>query len=140
MAILHFPIGLICHSNSIVQIDLSVIQLQAVAALLAMSKSILNKWASGNCGLPGNELADHQAKHGAAESQPDSALDAVIRRAFTPRSYRPSHIQRERLKEVHTSLPNEQIETSISTTEHIDLARLRIDHGGGVVVSTTSRA
>ena len=42
--------------------DLSVIQMQAAAAVLAMLKSILIVWAPGHCGLSGNEFADHQAK------------------------------------------------------------------------------
>ena len=54
----------------------SVVQLQAAVAVLAMSKSILIVWVHGNCGLPGNELADHHAKLGAVATQPDNALNA----------------------------------------------------------------
>ena len=77
--------------------------------------------APWHCGLPGNELADQQAKLGAAESQPDSALEPATRRALIRCSCRSPPIQRERLKEVYTSLPDEQIRTYITT----DLARSR---------------
>ena len=65
----------ICNSKSLVQAvsnansaDSSVIHVQSAAALLAVSKSILIVWAPGHCGLPFNELADHQTKLGVADS------------------------------------------------------------------------
>ena len=75
---------IICECKSLVQAvssvnsaDLSVIRLLALAAVLAMSKSILIVWATGHCGLSVNELADTQAKLGAAKTQPDYALERV---------------------------------------------------------------
>ena len=75
---------IICDSKSLVQAisntksaHLSVIKLQAAAAVLAMSKFILIVWTPGHCGLSGNELAYYQAKLGAAETQPNNALDTA---------------------------------------------------------------
>ena len=66
---------IICHCKSLVQavsnlnsVDSSAIQLQADAAVLTMSKSILIVWAPGHCGRPGNELTDHQVKLGAEDA------------------------------------------------------------------------
>ena len=110
--------------------DSSVIQLKAAAAVLAMSKSIMNELAHGHCGLSGDELAGHQAKLGAAETQPDNELELATRRTLIGGSCRPppSQIQHERLKEVYTSLPDEQIETSFAKTERTDMARFRSGH------------
>ena len=93
-----------------------------------MSKSILIVWSPGHCDLPGNELADHQAKLAAAVIQPDNALEPATRRPFIHRSCRPSPIQHERLTEAYPSLPDEQIKTSYAKTEHADLARFRCGH------------
>ena len=71
-------------------------------------------WAPGHCGLPGSELADHQAKLVAAETQPDNALGPATRRALIHHSYRSPPIQLEQLKEVYTSLPDEQIKTELT--------------------------
>ena len=84
--------------------------------------------APGHCGLPGNELADHQAKLCAAETQPDNAFDAATWRALIHRSCHPSAIQYKRLKEVHTSLLDEQTGTSFCKMECADLARLGSGH------------
>ena len=93
-----------------------------------MSKSILIVGSPGHCGLSGNELADHQAKLSAAETQPDNALEPAKRRALIRRSCRPTPIQHERLKDVYTSLPDEQIETSFAKTESTDMARFHSVH------------
>ena len=102
-----------------------------------MSKSIQIVWASGHCGLPGNDLADHQVKVGAAETQPDKALDTATQRALIHHSCRPPLIHHssrpplihhERLKVVYTSLPNEQIKAYFFKTEHTDMARIRSGH------------
>ena len=61
----------VSNSNSA---DSSVIQLKSSAAVLVMSRSILIMWAPSHCGLTGSELAGHQAKLVAAETQPDNAL------------------------------------------------------------------
>ena len=126
---------IICHCKSLVQAvmnansaDSSVIQLQASAAVLAMSKSILIVWDPGHCGLSDDELADHHVKLGAAETQPDYTLEPVTRRAVTHRSCRPHSIQHERLKEEHASLPDEQIKTSVAKAERTDLAHFRCGH------------
>ena len=88
-----------------------------------MSKSILIALAPGHCGLSGNDLADHQAKLGATETQPDSTLEPATRRALIHPSCHPPPIQHERLKEVCTSLSDELTETSFAKTERTDLAR-----------------
>ena len=84
---------IICNCNSLVQAvsnaNLSVIQLQAAAAVLAISKSFLTEWAPGHCGQSGNGLADHRAKLGATETQPDNALEPATQRAHVRRSSRP---------------------------------------------------
>ena len=67
--------------------------------------------------LSGGELADQLGKLSAAGTQPDNALESVIRRALIRRSSRPPPIQYERLKEVCTSLIDDQIETSFAKTE-----------------------
>ena len=121
---------IICECKSMVQavsnatsVDSSVIQLQASTAVLAMSKSMCD-----HCVMSGNELADHRANMGAAETKPDNALEPATRRALIGRSCRPPPIQHEQLKETYTSLPDEQIETSFATTYHTDLARFRSGH------------
>ena len=68
--------------------DSSVIQLQASAAVLDMSKSIPIVWDPDYCVRLGNELADHRAKIGAAETKPDNALEPATRRALISRSCR----------------------------------------------------
>ena len=85
-----------------------------------MSNTILIVWAPGHCGLSGNELADHQAKLGAAETLADDALEPTTRRAHIRRSTRPPPIQHLRLKEVYTSLRDEQIKTSFANTERTE--------------------
>ena len=75
-------------------------QTAAAAAALVMSRSKMIMWAFRHCGQSGNELANHQAKLGAAETQLDNALEPVTRRALIRRSCRPSPIQHERLSEV----------------------------------------
>ena len=114
---------IICDCNSLVQAvsnansaDSSVIQLQASAAALAMSKSIVIVWAPDHCGLSGSELTDHQAKLGAAETLPNNSLESSTRRAFMRRICRPNPIQLKRLK-VCTSFPDEQTETSFTKPE-----------------------
>ena len=102
--------------------------MQASAAVLAISKLILIVWDPGHCGLSGNELDDHQAKLGAAETQSDNALDPATRRAVIIRSSRPTPIQHERLKEVCTSLPDNQIKTSLAKTVRTDKTRFRCGH------------
>ena len=57
--------------------------------MLAISKSILIVLAPGHCDLPGNKLADHRAKLGAAETHPDNALNAATQIALIRRSCRP---------------------------------------------------
>ena len=85
--------------------DSSVIHVQASTAVLAISKSILIVWAPGHCVQLGNKLADHQATLGAAESQPDSALELATQRALISHSYRlPSHSTRAGEGGVHVSL------------------------------------
>ena len=69
--------------------DMSVIQLQVAAAVLAMSKPIVIVWAPGHCGMPGNELADRQSKLRAAETQADKSLDATTRRVLIYRFFHP---------------------------------------------------
>ena len=81
-------------------IDLSIIQLPAAAAVLAMSKSILIVCALGHYGLPGNELDDHQAKLGAAHTLPDDSL-SYMKSSHTLFLYHPP-IQHKRLKEIYT--------------------------------------
>ena len=93
-----------------------------------MSKSILIALAPGHCGLSGNDLADHQAKLGATETQPDNTLVAGTQRALIHPSCHPPPIQHERLKEVCTSLPDELIETSFAKTERTDLALFHSVH------------
>ena len=93
MAILLFIMGLSYHqlvqavinANSA---DSSVIQQQASAAVLTMLKSIQIVWAPGHCGLSGNELADQQAKLGAAETQPDNTFEPATGRALIHHSSR----------------------------------------------------
>ena len=97
-------------------------------ALLAVSKSILIVGAFGHYGLPGNELADHQAKLSAADAQPDNTHDAAIQRVRIRRFCRAPPIQHVRLKEVHPFLHNEQIDTSFSKTERTDVVCLRSGH------------
>ena len=84
---------IICDCKSLVQAASnansgvsSVIRLQASAAVLAISKSILIVLAPRHCGLSCSELADHQAKPGAAETQSDNALETATRRALFRRS------------------------------------------------------
>ena len=72
--------------------DQSVIQLHAAAAVLAESKSMLIVRAPGHYDLSGSELADHQAKLGAAETQSDKALDAATQRALIRHSSSPSNM------------------------------------------------
>ena len=126
---------MICDGKSLVQAvsnvnsaDTYAIQQQTSAAVLAMSKSILIVWARDHCCLSGNELSDHQAILDAAETQPDNALEPATRRALSRRSSRPPPIQHERLKEVCTSLPDEQTESTIVKTKRTDLARFRNGH------------
>ena len=121
---------IICDCKSLVQAvinansdDSSIIQMLAASTLLAMSKQILIVWAHGHCRLSGNELADHHAKHGAAETQPVNAIEAATQRAHIRFSCRQPPIQHERLKEVCTSPPDEQIEMSFANTELTDLSR-----------------
>ena len=90
-----------------------------------MSKSILVVWAHGHFGLLGTELADHQARLSAAETQTDSALEPSTRRAHIFRYCRSQPIQHEQMMEVCTSHPDEQIETSFAKTERADMARFR---------------
>ena len=59
------------------------------------------------------------------ETQPDNALEPATWRALIRHSSRPPPIQHKQLKEVNTSLCDEQIETSFAKTERIDLARFR---------------
>ena len=81
-------------------VDLSIIRLQTAVAVLAISKSVLIALSIGQCGLPHNELAGHQAGQGAADAQPDNSLDTASRRVLIRRfSHLPS-IQHERLKKV----------------------------------------
>ena len=89
-----------------------------------MSKSVLIVWASGHSDLSGNKLDDHhhQAKLGAAETQPDNALKPATQRAPIHHSCHLPPTQHARLKEVYTSLPDEQIRTSFAQTERTDLA------------------
>ena len=82
-----------------------------------MSMSILIVRDPGHCDLLGNEVDDHQAKLGAAETQPYDALEPATLRALIHRSCHPSPIQHERLNEVYTFLPDEQIEAPFSKTE-----------------------
>ena len=133
MAVFHLIMAsaIICDWKLLVQAvsspnsaDPSVIQLQAAVAVLAMSKSILIVLSPGHCGLPGNELTDHQAKLGATETQPDNTLDAATQRSQSW-FLSPTTIQHEWLKEVHTSLPDEQIKTYFSKMERTDLARFQ---------------
>ena len=72
--------------------DSFVIQPQAAVVVLAMSKYIMTMWAPGHCGPPGNELAHHQAKLGAVETQHDNALEPAMRKALIHRSCRPPPI------------------------------------------------
>ena len=89
---------------------------------------ILIMWAPGHSGLSGNELADHQSKLSAAETQPNNTLESDTQRALIRRSCRPSHIQHERLKEVYVYLPDEQIKTSFAKTKRTNLARFCSSH------------
>ena len=93
-----------------------------------MSKSILIVWAPGHCGLSDNELADHQAKLGETETLPDSALTAATLWDVIRRSCHPPPIQHEQLKEVYTSLPQEQNKKPFAKIEHIDWALIRSGH------------
>ena len=85
--------------------------------VLAMSISILIMWAPGHVGLSGNELADHQAKLGAADS---TQQRTSYMGSSHPPFLMPPPIQHERLK-VCTSLSDEQIKTSFAKTERTDL-------------------
>ena len=107
------PVQAVSKDNSV---DLFVIQLQTVATVLAISTSILIVWAPGHCGLPGNQLAFHQAKQGAVETQPDNAHSTATWRALIHRSCHPPPIQHEWLKAVYPSLSNELIKTSLDKT------------------------
>ena len=87
-----------------------------------MSKSIMIVWAPGHCGLSGSKLADHQAKLSAAETQPNNTESS------RPPFLLPIPIKHVWLKEVCTSLPDEQIKTSIAKTECTDLACFSSSH------------
>ena len=120
----------ICDCQSLVQVvsnsnsnTSSIIQLQAAVAVLAMSRSILIVCAPGHCGLSGIKLTDRQATLHAAVTQSDITLEPATQRDLIHRSCHPPPIQHERLKEVFTSVANEQIETSFAKTEHTDFAR-----------------
>ena len=82
-------------------------------------------WAPGHCGLSGNELADHQAKLSATDTQHDNALAQATQRSLICPSchHPPIQIQDEQLKEVFTSHPNKLIKTSFAKTERTKLAR-----------------
>ena len=84
--------------------------------------------APGDCDLSGNKLADHQANLEAAEIQPNNALEPPTWRTLTRRSSCFPPIKHERLKEVYTPLPDEQIKTSFAKTESTDLARFHSGH------------
>ena len=62
------------------------------------------------------------------ETQPDNALEPATLRALIRRSCRPPPILHVRQKEVCTSLPDEQIETSFAKNERTDLTRFRSGH------------
>ena len=100
-----------------------------------MSKSILIVQSPGHCGLPGTGLPDNEAKRGAADTQPDNeakqgaadtqpdnTLDAVTRRALIRCSCHPPPTQHEQLREVYTSLLDEQSYASFPKRERTDLA------------------
>ena len=60
---------------------------------------------------PYNELADHQAKVGATNSQPENALDVVTRKPLIRRSCHSTPIHYEWMKKVNIFLPDEQTES-----------------------------
>ena len=68
-----------------------------------MLKSIQIVWSPGHCGLSGNEQADHQIKLGAAETQPDNALNPLHRELSSNVPVSPSHTTRAAEGGVHDS-------------------------------------
>ena len=90
-----------------------------------MSRYMMVVWSPGHCGLSGNELADHLV---GTETQHDNTLTPATQRALIRHSCHFHPIQHMRLKEVNTSLPDEQIKTSFAMTEHTDMACFRSGH------------
>ena len=102
--------------------------MQASAAVIAMPKSNRIAWVPVHSCLSVSEIADHQAKLGVAETQPDNALEQATRSAPIRRPNPPHPYPHEQLKEMYTSLPDDHMEKSFLKSERTDLARFRSGH------------
>ena len=124
---------IICDCKSLVQAisnanstDSSVIQLQVQQQYSPCQNQ---SWSCRllDTDLSDNQLADQQAKLGAAKTKSDNALEPVTRRALIRRSCRPLPSNMSGIRR-GTPLPDELIETSFAKTERTDLARFRSGH------------
>ncbi|XP_029656940.1 uncharacterized protein LOC115230980 [Octopus sinensis] len=124
--------AIVCDCKSLVEAvdnpfppDQTIRESQQTADLVAAGKILTVIWVPGHCNLRDNELADVQAKHSSALSQPDAAINTVIRLAFIRRTFQPTPIQHPRLKEVFTKKPDERTEAALSKANFTDMIRFR---------------
>lgn len=99
--------------------------------LARVGKAVQILWAPGHCGEVGNELADEEAKRGAA-AQPQERISvspAVVRQMLRRRfNNAKSTTQSESLGAVYSKPINHKEEARLTRAEYVDLVRFRTGH------------
>ena len=108
--------------------DPSLLSINSSIAAFPSPKSIRLIWVPGHCNLPGNDLADEQAKLGSALPQPTAPLDPQTRLAIIRRSCKPPPSIHPRLISLTSSRSNPEEESQLSKKDLVDLIRFRSGH------------
>ena len=97
--------------------DPTIIALQQAALELAVEKLLFVIRVHVHCNLPGNELADTQAKLGTSMTQPHVPADDTTLLAFFCCECCPPLLKNLRLKEVYTMALDERLEAEMTIAD-----------------------
>ena len=101
---------------------------QAAVARLNVERCLEVLWVPGHCGLPGNELADEEAKLGSAEDQPPVQLDNATRRAIIRRACSSTFVSTPLHTATYPIVPAHREDTQLSKRDMTHLRRFRSGH------------